>query len=121
MKAADRCRCSHQGDRCRLPVDHAGNHEGTWATWNASGVLRSTTITVPRNRYANRLVRGYDGRHVAPADRPQAIKALTNAIKYLRGTGDQQPPCPPTPDPQLPSEQAPAGSLPPIRLEHDDL
>lgn len=92
MRASVRCKSHHQGDKCRLELNHTGNCMGAFAEWNVKGVVRTTTISVPRSRYANRIVRGYANRAKAgftpttPEHRKAAISALTKAIHYFRRT-----------------------------------
>jgi len=88
MRAADRCKEHHSGDKCRLDLGHSGNHVGQFAEWNKQTVVRSTKMLGKRSRKANQVIRSSSNMPIKSMDskeRKFAIEMLGKAITWLRG------------------------------------
>lgn len=90
MKAIQRCKSDHQGDRCKKAKDHDSSfglepdpvHLGNFASWNEQGVILQLRPEAPkRHRRLFKMLRNID--MVEPKVR---VAFLTEAVKYLRGS-----------------------------------
>lgn len=89
MKAQHRCKKHSQGDKCRLELQHTGDHLGQFTRWNGQVRVELAKRRAPkRDRTVNRFVNSVKRADVAKlpsSDRNRYSKLLMQALKHLRG------------------------------------